>query len=159
MSADKVFSAIQLSEALSKLNSNKKVVVFTNGCFDLLHPGHVTYLEEAKKLGDVLVVGINSDESIKRIKGNSRPINDFNFRSKMLAALASVNYVIEFTEDTPLKLIESISPSVLVKGDDYNISQIVGGEFVRSIGGSVKTISFLEGFSSTSIISKIRGLT
>lgn len=159
MSADKVFSAIQISEALSKLNSNKKVVVFTNGCFDLLHPGHVAYLEEAKKLGDVLVVGINSDESIKRIKGNSRPINDFNFRSKMLAALASVNYVIEFTEDTPLKLIESISPSVLVKGDDYNISQIVGGEFVRSIGGSVKTISFLEGFSSTSIISKIRGLT
>jgi rfaE bifunctional protein nucleotidyltransferase chain/domain len=135
------------------------VIVFTNGCFDILHPGHVAYLEEAKKLGDVLVVGINSDESVKRLKGKSRPINDFHFRSSMLLGLKSVDFVFKFNEDTPLSLIKSLKPSVLVKGDDYAVENIVGAEFVKSTGGKVSTIAFLNGFSSSSIISKIQGLT
>jgi rfaE bifunctional protein nucleotidyltransferase chain/domain len=159
MKSSKILDKEQFDQVFTSLKAQGKSVVFTNGCFDILHPGHVAYLEEAKKLGDLLVVGINSDVSVKRLKGDSRPINDFYFRSHMLAGLESVNFVLEFTEDTPLNLITKVIPSVLVKGADYNITDIVGADFTVSNGGIVQTIAFLKGFSSSSIISKIQGLT
>ncbi|MFT6747591.1 MAG: rfaE bifunctional protein nucleotidyltransferase chain/domain [Glaciecola sp.] len=159
MFTEKVLDTSSIKDTLTSITKEGKSIVFTNGCFDIMHPGHVAYLEEAKKLGDILIIGINSDESIKRIKGNSRPINDFFFRSSMLAALESVNYVLKFDENTPLHLIKLIKPAVLVKGDDYSIENIVGGQFVKSIGGKVCTIAFLPGYSSSAIISKIQGLT
>lgn len=134
-------------------------IVFTNGCFDLLHPGHVDYLNKAKKMGDVLIVGINDDDSVQRLKGPQRPINNLFFRSSMLAALDSVDYVIPFKEDTPAKLIEIIVPNCLVKGGDYKIENIVGADFVKQKGGRVLSIEFLEGYSSSALISKIQGLT
>ena len=128
--------------------------MFTNGCFDLLHPGHVYYLKEAKALGDKLIVGLNSDASINILKGANRPINDEVFRREMLLGL-SVDLVILFSEETPIELIKRIQPDVLVKGGDYDMSTIVGAEFVQSNGGEVKVLSFLEGYSSSSIIKKI----
>lgn len=159
MSGEKVLNKEQLNQTIDSLKKNSKTIVFTNGCFDILHPGHVAYLEEAKLLGDVLVVGVNSDKSVKRLKGESRPINDFFFRSLMLAALESVNFVIEFNEDTPLNLIKLVSPSILVKGNDYAVKKIIGHDFVESIGGETITIPFIDGFSSSAIISKIQRLT
>ena len=159
MSVSKILDNTTLTKTISSIKESDKTIVFTNGCFDILHPGHVAYLSEAKKLADVLIIGVNSDSSIKRLKGESRPINNFFFRSTMLSALECVTYVVEFNEDTPLNLIKSISPSILVKGDDYSIDNIVGADFIQSIGGKVTTITFLDGFSSSSIISKIQGLT
>lgn len=129
-------------------------VVFTNGCFDILHRGHLCYLAKARDLGDCLVVGINSDASVKRLKGNSRPVNCEYDRSLMLASLEMVDYVIMFEDDTPLELIKAVRPDVLVKGGDYDINQIVGADFVRNNGGNVMTIPFVEGYSTTNIISK-----
>ena len=129
-------------------------MVFTNGCFDLLHPGHVHYLKEAKALGDKLIVGLNSDASVQQLKGNNRPINDEVFRLKMLLGLA-VDLVILFSEETPIELIKCIKPDTLVKGGDYKINTIVGAEYVLSYGGEVRVLSFLEGYSSSSIIKKI----
>lgn len=131
-------------------------IVFTNGCFDLLHPGHVHYLTEARALGDRLVVGLNTDESIRRLKGNSRPINSLLFREAMLQALKPVDLVIPFHEDTPLQLIKTIRPHVLVKGGDYTISTVVGHEEVLQRNGEVRILSFLPGYSSTAIIEKIK---
>jgi len=159
MNSPKILDKEQFDQVFSSLRAQGKSVVFTNGCFDILHPGHIAYLAEAKSLGSILVVGINSDDSVKRLKGESRPINNFYFRSQMLAGLESVNYVLEFTEDTPLNLIKKVIPSVLVKGGDYNITNIVGADFTKCNGGTVQTITFLKGFSSSSIISKIQGLT
>ena len=137
-----------------KLHSQK--IVFTNGCFDVLHFGHVQYLLEAKKLGDLLVVGLNSDASVRRLKGESRPINGENERAFVLAALEFVDYVVVFEEDTPKKLIETVRPNVLVKGGDYQIENIVGADFVMQNGGTVTTIPFVEGFSSTHIIEQLK---
>lgn len=134
----------------------KPKVVFTNGCFDLIHIGHIKYLIEAKTLGDRLVVGLNSDESVKRLKGESRPLVPENYRKELLLALKPVDQVEFFTEDTPLNLIKEIKPDVLVKGGDYNISNIVGAKEVLSWGGEVKVLSFYEGFSTTSLIKKIK---
>jgi rfaE bifunctional protein nucleotidyltransferase chain/domain len=133
-------------------------IVFTNGCFDLLHPGHVQYLKDAAALGDKLVVGLNSDSSVARLKGENRPINDMLFRKYMLAALKPVDLVIVFEEDTPRLLIESIKPDLLVKGGDYTIDGVVGADLVAAYGGEVRILSFLEGYSSTSIIHKIISL-
>ena len=133
-------------------------IVFTNGCFDLLHPGHVQYLQDAAKLGDKLIVGLNADESVTRLKGGGRPINSVVFRTAMLLALKPVDMVIVFAEDTPVRLIESIRPDMLVKGGDYTVDTVVGGDFVLSYGGEVRILSFLEGYSSSSIISKIISL-
>lgn len=135
--------------------ANKKIV-FTNGCFDLLHPGHIYYLNEAAALGDKLVVGLNTDASVRQLKGSDRPINDEGFRKKMLEGLRAVNYVELFSEETPLKLIEAIKPDTLVKGGDYVIETVVGADLVLSYGGEVRILSFLEGYSSSSIIQKIR---
>ena len=131
-------------------------VVFTNGVFDLLHIGHITYLARAAELGDKLVIGLNSDSSVKRIKGESRPINDENNRAALLAALFFIDAIVIFKEDTPLNLITALRPDILVKGADYSIENIVGAKEVMANGGEVKTIEFMEGHSSTSIIQKIK---
>ena len=137
-----------------KLHQQK--IVFTNGCFDVLHFGHVHYLLEAKKLGDILVVGLNSDDSVRRLKGPTRPINGEKERAFVLASLAFVDYITLFEEDTPEKLIKVVQPDVLVKGGDYTIDQIVGADFVMQNGGTVTTIPFVEGYSSTQIIEQLK---
>ncbi|MEG1556170.1 MAG: D-glycero-beta-D-manno-heptose 1-phosphate adenylyltransferase [Bacteroidales bacterium] len=133
-----------------------KKVVFTNGCFDILHAGHVEYLAKARNLGDLLVVGLNTDCSVTKLKGPSRPVNHQLARAKVLSALESVDYVIFFEEETPFHLIQNILPDILVKGSDYKIEKIVGAELVLSHGGSVKTIDFVEGFSTTHIVEKLK---
>lgn len=133
-------------------------VVFTNGCFDLLHPGHLHYLEKAKSLGDILIVGLNSDDSVSRLKGESRPINNQNYRATMLAGLMFIDYVIVFEEDTPLTLIKAIKPNVLVKGGDYAREEIVGFQETIMTGGEVEIIPFLDGYSTTQLIEKIQDL-
>ena len=138
------------------LKLHRQKIVFTNGCFDVLHYGHVRYLLEAKKLGDILVVGLNSDESVRRLKGPTRPVNGEKERAFVLAALACIDYVVIFGEDTPKELIETVIPDVLVKGGDYDLSNIVGADFVTQNGGTVTTIPFVEGFSSTHIIEQLK---
>ena len=133
-----------------------KRIVFTNGCFDLLHPGHIAYLQQARTLGDVLVVGLNDDASIRRLKGEKRPVNPLEARAVMLAALKPVDMVVPFSEDTPLELIRALKPDVLVKGGDYTPETIVGAEDVRATGGEVVVIPFLDGHSSTGLIRRIR---
>jgi rfaE bifunctional protein nucleotidyltransferase chain/domain len=144
----------ELSEFLSK-NQDKRIV-FTNGCFDILHRGHVTYLAEARKLGDLLVVGVNADASVKRLKGPERPINNENDRSFVLSQLKSVDFTEIFSEDTPLNLILTVKPRVLVKGGDWKIDQIVGGKEVQSMGGQVFSLNFVDGYSTTNLIEKIQ---
>tara|TARA_B100000927_G_scaffold158601_1_gene127739 strand:- start:2737 stop:3201 length:465 start_codon:yes stop_codon:yes gene_type:complete len=140
---------------INKIKSEGKKIVFTNGCFDLLHVGHIKYLSQAKDLGDILIIGLNSDKSVKKLKGNNRPINSFEDRAKLLAALKSVDLVIMFEEQTPENLIKEIIPDVLVKGGDYDIKEIVGYQTVIDNGGQVKTLSFYDGYSSTNYIDKI----
>jgi rfaE bifunctional protein nucleotidyltransferase chain/domain len=137
-----------------KQNGNK--IVFTNGCFDLLHDGHIEYLEKAKSLGDKLVVGINTDDSVRNLKGNDRPIKLLHTRMRIIAALGFVDLVMWFNQDTPLELIEEIVPDVLVKGSDYDKDDIVGATLVNINGGSVETIDFTDGHSTSKIIEKIR---
>lgn len=134
-----------------------KTIVFTNGCFDLLHPGHLYLLREAKKLGDVLIVGVNDDASVKRLKGEARPLESLEERLRKLAEVPEVDLVIAFSEDTPLELIRQLRPQVLVKGGDYSEAQVVGAEFVRSLGGRVHIIPLLEGYSTTGIIGQNKG--
>lgn len=131
-------------------------IVFTNGCFDLLHPGHIDYLERAAALGDRLIVGLNDDDSIRRLKGAARPVNPLANRAVMLAALRAVDLVVPFSEDTPLNLINRLKPDILVKGGDYAPDDIVGAKEVRARGGEVVVMPFLDGHSSTSLIERIR---
>ena len=144
----------ELEEFLRK-NKEKKIV-FTNGCFDIIHKGHVAYLVEAKKLGDLLVIGLNSDASVKRLKGPERPINNELDRQYVISQLKPVDFVEIFTEDTPLNLILKIMPKILVKGGDWKIEQIVGGKEVVEAGGEVFSLNFVDGYSTTSIIHKIQ---
>jgi rfaE bifunctional protein nucleotidyltransferase chain/domain len=132
-------------------------VVFTNGCFDILHLGHIDYLEQAAGRGKRLVVGLNSDASVRRLKGPERPVNPEYARARLLAALAFVDAVVVFGEDTPLQLIASLVPQVLVKGSDYAVSDIVGADVVLAHGGKVETIDLVQGYSTTNIIRKMRG--
>lgn len=143
-------------EPLLKSKTQNKKIVFTNGCFDILHAGHITYLKKAKELGDLLVVGVNSDASIRRLKGSSRPINTIQDRTLLLCALEIVDFVIPFEEDTPYELIQAVHPDVLVKGSDYAVESIVGRDIVQNNGGLVVTIPLVEGKSTTEIINKIR---
>jgi D-beta-D-heptose 7-phosphate kinase/D-beta-D-heptose 1-phosphate adenosyltransferase len=133
-----------------------KRVVFTNGCFDLLHVGHVKYLQKARTFGDLLVLGLNSDDSIRRLKGPERPLIGQDERAHVLAALDCIDYVIIFDEDTPLRLIEMLRPQVLVKGGDYTREGVVGHDIVESYGGRVELVEFVDGKSTTNIIEKIR---
>lgn len=141
---------------IEQLKKKGKVIVFTNGCFDILHAGHITYLKQAKALGDYLIIGVNSDASVKRLKGDTRPINSLEDRMLLLSALSSVDYVIPFDEDTPLDLIKEIRPSVLVKGGDYKKEDIVGADVVLDDGGRVEIIDFVENKSTTNIIEKMK---
>ena len=145
-----------ISKIALELKLNSKKIVFTNGCFDVIHSGHIHYLTQAKKLGDILVIGLNTDDSVTRLKGKDRPINNQFDRATVLSALKPVDFVVYFDEDTPLELIKIINPDVLVKGADYKIEEIVGAEFVQQNGGQVITINFVEGKSSTSIINKLK---
>lgn len=147
---------IDILTEVQKLKSKKKRIVFTNGCFDILHKGHVAYLQAAKSLGDILIVGMNTDDSVKRLKGSERPVNSLEDRAFVLSSLRSVDYVVPFDEDTPLSLIESIMPDILVKGGDYTIDTIIGAKEVIAHGGAVEIIPFVEGKSTTSIIEAIK---
>jgi D-beta-D-heptose 7-phosphate kinase/D-beta-D-heptose 1-phosphate adenosyltransferase len=141
---------------LPKLKFFKKKLVFTNGCFDIVHVGHLDYLYKASNYGDILIIGINSDDSVKRLKGLDRPINRLESRVLFLSYFHFVDYIIPFEEDTPLQLIQAISPDVLVKGSDYAIHNIVGFDWVNSYNGLVATIDLVEGHSTSSIINKIK---
>lgn len=147
---------LELATSISEeAKAQGKKVVFTNGCFDILHLGHITYLQKAKQLGDILIVGVNTDASVRRLKGPTRPVNSQIDRAVVLSALKSVDYTVLFDEDTPLELIKTLQPAVLVKGGDYTIETIVGANEVLSNGGEVVTIDFVEGKSTTSIIKKL----
>lgn len=151
-----VVSRGELLKIRNRLWSEGKRVVFTNGCFDLIHRGHVEYLRRARSLGDVLVVGLNTDASVKKLKGSDRPIVEQDDRAHVLAALEPVDYVCLFEEETPLELIRAIVPDILVKGADWAVSDVVGKEIVEKAGGSVQTIEFLPNRSTSAIIRKIR---
>lgn len=154
----KIKSLSALKKIILKLKRQGKKIVFTNGCFDLLHAGHAKYLEDAKRKGDILVVALNSDASVKRLKGDKRPLTDEKSRLNLLAALESVDFVTLFKEDTPLNLIMSLKPDVLVKGADWQENNIVGAKFVLSYGGRVSRVKLVKGLSSTNLIKKIAQL-
>lgn len=151
----KIVSLSALKAEILRLKKQGKRIVFTNGCFDILHYGHAKYLEDAKANGDILVVAVNSDSSVRKIKGKMRPIVDEANRLKLLACLESVDYVTLFKDTTPLKLIETVKPDVLIKGSDWDKSKIVGSGFVASYGGKVKTVKLVKGLSTTNLIKKI----
>jgi len=150
----KVFSLSELANEIDKKRNGKKVV-FTNGCFDLLHVGHVRYLQEARALGDFLVLGLNSDASVSKLKGPERPVQVQDDRAEILASLECISFVTIFDEPTPLNLIETIKPDILVKGGDWPVEKIVGADFVLKNGGQVKSLPFHKGRSTTGIIDKI----
>jgi len=152
---EKIKSADELALWLETSRKEGQKVVFTNGCFDLLHPGHLHYLEKARKMGDILVVGINSDESIRRIKGSKRPLTPESDRLQMLAALECVSFVTVFNEPDPLNLILKIKPDVLVKGGDWSVDRIIGKDKVEERGGKVVSISLTPGYSTTALIERI----
>jgi rfaE bifunctional protein nucleotidyltransferase chain/domain len=148
-----------LSEAQKKIaewKSKGEKVVFTNGCFDIIHFGHVDYLEKARNLGDHLVLGLNTDDSVSRFKGPARPLQDQNSRARVLAGFQFIDMVVFFNDDTPLNLISELVPDILVKGSDYLAENIVGADVVKKAGGSVKTIDFVPGYSTTRIVEKIK---
>lgn len=153
-----VMTEEQLQIALDDARANGEKIVFTNGCFDLLHPGHVAYLEDAKKLGQRLVVAVNSDASVKRLKGEGRPVQAAESRMAVLAGLESVDWVVVFEDDTPERLLSLLKPDVLVKGGDYQPTQVVGASIVQAYGGEVRVLSFVENCSTTSIVEKIRSI-
>jgi D-beta-D-heptose 7-phosphate kinase/D-beta-D-heptose 1-phosphate adenosyltransferase len=152
--ADKVLSRADLVARFGR--PRDRIVVFTNGCFDLLHPGHVQYLQEARLLGDALVVGVNTDASVRRLKGSGRPLVEERARAFVLAGLASVDAVTLFDEDTPRELVAALLPDVIVKGGDYQVDTVVGREEVEAAGGRVQIIPLLDGYSTTSLVDRIR---
>ncbi|MGB3183148.1 MAG: D-glycero-beta-D-manno-heptose 1-phosphate adenylyltransferase [Cyclobacteriaceae bacterium] len=154
--AGKIYNLSQLADLRQEWKSKHEVVVFTNGCFDILHLGHVDYLEKAAAQGDRLIIGLNTDKSVSQLKGPERPVTDEKSRSRLIAALAFVDAVVLFSEETPLKLIESLVPDVLIKGKDYSIENIVGADFVMKNGGRVATIELVDGYSTTKIVEKIK---
>lgn len=156
--ADKIKSLHEAVELMTKWRNEGERVVFSNGCFDIIHLGHIDYLEKASQLGSKLIIGINSDRSVKRLKGPQRPVQGEQARARMLAALAFTDLVVMYEEDTPLKLIETLRPHMLVKGDDWATDKIVGAREVIQDGGEVKTIPLVKGYSTTSIIEKIKNL-
>jgi len=153
---NKIFNDLELQQQLKRWRLLNKKIVFTNGVFDILHEGHIASLSEAASFGDVLIVGLNADGSVKRLKGESRPVNSENSRALLLASLVMTDAIILFTEDTPANLIRSILPDVLVKGGDYTVEQIAGAKEVLANGGEVKIVPIVEGFSTTGIIERMQ---
>ena len=153
---EKVVSLDQALKNLKAWREKNKKIVFTNGCFDIVHPGHIDYLSQARDLGDILVLGLNTDQSVRRLnKGSNRPINDERTRAYVLAGLASVDLIVFFDEETPYNLIKLLQPNVLVKGKDYEVEKIIGFDILKENGGEVITIPFLDGYSTSSLIKKI----
>ena len=153
---NKIFNDHGLQQQLKRWRLQNKKIVFTNGVFDILHEGHIASLSDAALFGDVLIIGLNADESVKRLKGENRPVNNEASRALLLASLVMTDAIILFTEDTPLNLISSILPDVLVKGGDYTVEQIAGAKEVLANGGEVKIVPLVEGFSTTGIIEKMK---
>lgn len=158
MGKEKIVNLSELQKILLSLRNEGKKIVFTNGCFDILHPGHVTYLEKAKKLGDILVLGLNSDKSIKRIKGEKRPILNQEERATILSYLEMLDYICIFEDDTPYELIKLVKPDLLVKGGDWSVENIVGKDIVEAYGGKVVNIPYIQGKSTSGIIERILNL-
>lgn len=154
--SDKIKTLPEATKQVAAWKANGEKVVFTNGCFDIVHLGHVDYLEKARNLGDRLVVGLNTDNSVSRFKGPERPLQDNTSRSRIMASFQFVDLVVFFNEDTPLDLITQLVPDILVKGSDYLAENIVGADVVKEHGGVVKTIDFVPGYSTTRIVEKIR---
>ena len=152
----KIFTPVELQLQLNRWRLINKKIVFTNGVFDILHEGHIASLTDAASYGDILIVGVNADASVKRLKGESRPVNNEHSRAILLASLIMTDAIILFEDDTPLNLIKSIMPDVLVKGGDYTVEQIAGAKEVLANGGEVKIVPILQGFSTTSIIEKMK---
>jgi rfaE bifunctional protein nucleotidyltransferase chain/domain len=152
---DKILTRNELEDILSQIREKKLTIVFTNGCFDILHKGHVRYLADASELADIFIVGLNTDSSVERIKGPNRPLQDQESRAFILSALVFVDYIVLFGEDTPIELLRLIKPNVLVKGGDYQVESIVGYDLVNSYGGKVLSLPLVKGYSTTSIIKKI----
>ncbi len=155
---EKIFTPESLTQKLGEWQNLNKSIVFTNGCFDLLHLGHIDYLSKSADEGDILIIGLNTDESVRKIKGVNRPVMDERSRSFILASLHFVDAVVLFDEETPFELIKLVQPDVLIKGSDYSIKEIIGSDIVLNKGGEVKTIDFLQGYSTTNIINKINNL-
>ena len=155
MTADKIRSRAEAAEQVATWHRAGKRVVFTNGCFDIVHLGHIDYLEKARSLGDALVLGLNTDASVSCLKGPLRPVVNENARARLMAALQFVDLVTLFDEPTPLELITAIQPDILVKGDDYTINTIVGADVVLQRGGSVQTVALVPGYSTSGLIKKI----
>ena len=147
---------VDIDHMVAIWNFQNKKIVFTNGCFDLIHRGHVDYLAKASEFGDVLVVGLNTDDSVKRIKGEHRPVSDEDARANILASMLFVDGVFFFDEDTPYELIKRVNPNVLVKGADYKEEDIVGYDIVKANNGEIKTIDLVEGYSTTNLIEKVK---
>jgi len=156
--SNKILSREQLLERVKTWKSEGLSIVFSNGCFDIIHPGHAQYLASAAALGDKLVLGVNTDISVSRLKGYARPVIPEKDRCQLLASFQFIDAVCLFDEDTPLELINTVIPDILVKGKDYSIDQIVGADIVLQNGGKVETIELVEGFSTTSLINKIKKL-
>ncbi len=154
--SSKILAIDNFKPIVDEARAQQKKIVFTNGCFDILHLGHIDYLSKAADLGDVLIIGLNTDESVKKLKGNNRPINDQIARASMLASLFYVDLIIPFSEPTPYKLIETIAPDILVKGGDYKEDEVVGNDIVKKNNGTIKIIDFLEGYSTTGLVRMIR---
>ena len=152
----KIMDRDTLSNQLEIWRNEGKKLVFTNGCFDILHRGHVTYLAQVADMGDVLLVGLNTDASVRRLKGESRPVNDEQARALVLAALQFVDAVVLFEEDTPYELIRFVQPDILVKGNDYRVEDIVGYDIVKAKGGEVRTVALVDGYSTTEILAKAK---
>lgn len=155
MPGTKIISLTNLKRKVRVLKQKGKHIVFTNGCFDILHLGHIKYLQDAKNKGDYLVVAVNSDSSVKKIKAKNRPVIGEGDRLKTIAALASVDFVVLFNEDNPLKLIEVLKPDILIKGADWDKKKIIGADFVESYGGKVITVNLVKGRSTSALIEKI----
>jgi len=161
MNPDQRLHLTSISEARHRIRScrtKKKRIVFTNGCFDILHPGHIHYLSAARKLGDCLIIGLNDDDSVHRLKGEYRPVNPLEYRGCMLSAMRCVDMVVAFSEDTPLKLIQALKPDVLVKGGDYIPEDIVGAREVCARGGKVVVVPFVDGYSTTELLARIQAM-
>jgi len=155
-SKQKIINPASLNNYLAYWRFKEYKIVFTNGCFDILHLGHIDYLSKARQLGDFLIIGLNTDKSVRKIKGNNRPVNNQEARAVLLASLSCVDAIILFDEETPYDLINIVQPDILVKGSDYKPHEIVGADILEKSGGKIETIDFLEGYSTTAIIKKLK---